>query len=97
MFRFPSNPDRKKQWLSAVGMAEDEITEHTRICSLHFPNGDSRQLPYLVLGKRLASPKKKGTARTQQAEKRSRLSFSPPSHAPVKRKALTSINYSCTK
>ena len=74
-------------------MAEDEITEHTRICSLHFPNGDSRQLSSLVL---VASPKKKGTARTQRAEKRSQLSFSPPSHAPVKCKALTSSEVSTT-
>ena len=93
MFRFPSDPDRKKLWLEAIGMTEDDITMHSRICSLHFWNGDPHQVPSLCLGNRFISPKKKGTARAKRAEKRSRLSFSSPELScvqPVQRKVRTS-------
>ena len=52
MFRIPAEPNRKKQWLEVLGISEDDIHNHTRVCSRHFLHGDSSNLPSLNLGKR---------------------------------------------
>ena len=57
MFRFPADESRKEQWLKALGLKASKITKKTRICSRHFLNGDSSQVPSLDTGKRFASPK----------------------------------------
>ena len=70
--RFPpkSEPAKCKRWLLALGLSEGDIADHHRICSQHFPNGDSSQTPSLHLGKKFRSPKKVWTARAQRAAKR---------------------------
>ena len=74
LHRFPpkSEPVKRKQWLTALGLSESDVADHHCICSQHFPNGDSSQIPLLHLGKRFRSPKKVWTARAQRAAKRSR-------------------------
>ena len=95
MHRFPANPEKRAQWLSAVGLIEDDIKEHTRICSRHFLHGDSSNPPSLSLGKRFASPKKLLLDRGKRAIKR--LSMSPPFQPPpAKRHVLTSPGSSCS-
>ena len=81
MFRIPAEPNRKKQWLEVLSISEDDIHNHTRVCSRHFVHGDSSNLPSLNLGKRFASPRKKTTARGIRAQKRTLVSPSvtPPS------------------
>ncbi len=66
-----------------------DIQEHTRICSCHFLNGDTANLPSLSMGKRFASPKKLLLDRGKRALKR--RSLSPPFVPPLaKRLPLTS-------
>ena len=47
--RIPKDARRAK-WLEALGLCEDDIKQSTRICSRHFPNGDSKKTPSLSLG-----------------------------------------------
>ena len=58
--RFPprSDPVKKNQWLTQLGLSDDDVGDHHRICSRHFPNGDSTQVPSLHVRKKFRSPKK---------------------------------------
>ena len=75
MHRFPPKNDlsRRQQWLMALGLKEEQLQDHHRVCSRHFPNGDVSQVPSLHLGKRFASPKKMKTPRGLRATKRKAL------------------------
>ena len=76
LHRFPMKDESKlHQWLKALNLKETDIKESSRVCSRHFPNGDSKLLPSFHLGKRFASPKKHSTARAKRAIKRQKLSF----------------------
>ena len=44
MFQFPSDKVKREQWLEALCLTEDDITESSRICSRHFFSGDSSNL-----------------------------------------------------
>ena len=48
--RIPKDARRAK-WLEVLGLCKDNIKQSTRICSRHFPNGDSKKTPSLSLGK----------------------------------------------
>ena len=58
--RFPSDLGRRAIWLRVFDFQESDIKPHHRVCSRHFPNGDARSDPIATLGKRFASPIKKG-------------------------------------
>ena len=66
--RFPSNPEKRALWLRVFQLSEHQLKKHYRICSRHFPGGDPRNKPELCLGKRFASPVKKGDPRTKRAK-----------------------------
>ena len=55
MYRFPKDLAKRSQWLSALHLYEN-IKEHHRVCSQHFPSGDGTQIPSLNLGQRFATP-----------------------------------------
>ena len=86
MFRFPASKERRQQWLAVLNLKEDDIVEHSRICSRHFLHGDSSGIPVLNLGRQFISPKKANTDRTKRSIKRTQSCFLSP-HA--KRLALT--------
>ena len=57
---FPSdhkNPERRALWLSVFGKTD---TSNSRVCLRHFPSGNVKLSPVSTLGKRFASPIKKG-------------------------------------
>lgn len=57
MHRFPMENTKKQRWLKALGLQDDEVGSHHRVCSRHFPEGDAKSHdPQLNLGKRFASP-----------------------------------------
>ena len=51
-------------------MSEDELFDHSRVCSRHFPNGNTSLLPSLHLGKQFASPVKAQTEHGKRAVKK---------------------------
>ena len=56
----------------AVSLKEDSIKYYHRVCSRHFPNGDPMNDPVSTVGKRFASPIKKGP-RSKRAKDREDL------------------------
>ena len=40
----------RQKWLMALNLTEHQVLEHRRICSWHFQNGDTTQIPLLHLG-----------------------------------------------
>ena len=51
-------------------LSEAELKPHARVCCRHFPDGDAQKDPQITLGKRFASPIKKGVPRTKRANRR---------------------------
>ena len=43
--RLPSSPERKRQWLAAFDVTEEEWCPHWRVCSRHFPDGNPKTAP----------------------------------------------------
>ena len=52
-----SEPAKRKRWLLALDLSESDLADHHRICSKHFPNGDSSFTPLLHLGKKVSVTK----------------------------------------
>ena len=44
--RLPSSPERKRQWLAAFDVSEEEWCPHWRVCSRHFPDGNPKSAPH---------------------------------------------------
>ena len=70
------HPERRAVWLQVFGMCEEDIGPDARICSRHFPGGDVKHALTMTVGKRFASPIKRGaraeTARQRDEEKQVR-------------------------
>lgn len=84
MHHFPMENTKKQRWLKALGLQDDEVGSHHRVCSRHFPEGDAKSHdPQLNLGKRFALPMKRWTGRAKRAKRReaARNLFSEGSHS----------------
>ena len=84
LHRFPKEKTKRQRWLQALGLKDDDIGSHDRVCSRHFPEGDAKSHdPQLNLGKRFASPKKRWTGRAKRAKRRegARILFDEESHS----------------
>ena len=57
--RFPTDLARRGVWLNVFGLSQSDIKSYSRVCSRHFPNGDVKKDPQIMLGKRFASPMKR--------------------------------------
>ena len=90
MFRLPRDKARRQQWLAALHLSEENVSEQTRVCSRHFLHGDPSNIPSRHLGKCFASPKKVFTDRNKRAAKRA--SSYPPVLQPSKRVSTTSLS-----
>ena len=69
MFRLPVDKKRRQQWLDALHLTENDVTEYTRVCSPHFLHGNPSSPPSIDIGKRFASPKKIDLERGKRAVK----------------------------
>ena len=78
MHRFPSDSEKRHQWLLALNLKSEDVKSHHVVCSRHFRNGDPTNVPSLHLGKKFRSPKKMYTSRGIRAAKRLKLSVTPP-------------------
>ena len=95
MHRFPSNPEKRQQWLSALDLKPENVKSHHYGCSRHFRHGNTNNPPSLNLGKKFRSPKKMLTPRGLRVSKCRKFSMSPamisPSPSPVPSVASTPI------
>ena len=91
--RFPSDLGRRAIWLRVFDSQESDIKPHHRVCSRHFPNGDARSDPIATLGKRFASPIKKGPrakrAKGRQTKKQLSELYSSVSPTPSSSRSVT--------
>ena len=71
--RFPSKKDARSSWLEAFDLSKDDIKPHHRVCSRHFSGGDPSNGPRPGIGKRFASPIKKGAPRSKRAKVRQEI------------------------
>ena len=83
-------------WLSVFGKTEDDVTSNSRVCSRHFPGGNVELSPVSTLGRRFASPIKKGVrperAKQRQEQRQLRELFKTPT--PSSSKAATPVTSS---
>ena len=92
--RFPSEQGKRTTWLAVFGLEESAVKPHHRVCSRHVPGGDAKKDPITTLGKRFASPKKKGP-RAKRAKRRevtkqlNELFSSPVSPTPSSSRSVT--------
>ena len=82
MHRFPAVESKRKEWLRALNISEEDIGEHTRICSKHFLYGDTSNAPSIDIGRRFSSPQKNTSERSMRRAKRAVASLQ---HPPSKR------------
>ena len=68
--RFPADPVVRSWWVRVFELEESQVKSYSKVCSRHFPGGDAKQDPQVALGKRFASPKKKGTPRAKRVQAR---------------------------
>ena len=67
--RIPKDAERRALWLEVFDIGVDVVKESTRVCCRHFPDGDCSKEPSVTLGKRFASPKKKGPRAKRMRER----------------------------
>ena len=79
MYRIPSCPIKRKEWVECLSLDETSLRDYHRVCSEHFPNGDQAQKPSLTLGRKFVSPRKHSTERRKRAAKRRTLFLAPKS------------------
>ena len=79
MYRVPSCPTKRKEWIECLSIDEASLKDHHRVCSEHFPNGDQSQKPSLTLGQKFVSLRKHNTERGKRALKRRTLFLAPTS------------------
>ena len=70
LHRFPRDASKRREWITALALKDEDIKDYQRVCSRHFANVDPRNKPELSIGKRFASPKKSWTSRAKRAKTR---------------------------
>ena len=73
LHRLPQNEPKRRRWLEALDLVEEDLKDFHRMCSRHFLDGDATKDPQLNLGKRFTSLKKRLTSRAKRAQKRNVL------------------------
>ena len=76
LHRFTSIPARRAIWLKVFDLKEAGIKSYHRVCSRHFPNGDPNNDPVSTVGKRFASPIKKGPRYKRAKDREARRDLS---------------------
>jgi len=86
--RIHSDPTQRTLWLQGFEMREEDVKY--RICSRHFPDGDSSKATSTSLRKRFASPTKKGPrAKRAKQREQSKSLFGSPSLSPSSNRSAT--------
>ena len=65
--RFPSDLAKHSLWVRVFELDPEALKPHLRVCSWHFFNSDPKNGPQLHIGRRFASPVKKGSNRSARA------------------------------
>ena len=64
--RIPNETNKQAVWIENLDIVKDNIKDSSRVCSRHFPGGDTSKPPSVSYGKRFASPIKQGPELREQ-------------------------------
>ena len=71
LHRFPKHPELRQKWLDDLNLRSADITRDSRVCSLHFIDGNIKTLPSISLGIKFCLPLDTSTPRGKRATNRS--------------------------
>ena len=66
-YSFPSNNERRLEWLKAFQIEASEVKPHWRVCSRHFPDGGAKKKPKFDLRKEILVSNQERT-KSQESE-----------------------------
>ena len=70
LFRIPKNTQIRNAWLKGLCLIPQDIKNVSRVCSLHFRDGNSKNIPSACLGKRFCQLPSKCTPRGKRQTSR---------------------------
>ena len=54
LHRFPKKPEIRKKWLDGLELTESDINSESRVCSMHFRDGNIKNIPSIHIGIKFA-------------------------------------------
>ena len=86
LHRFPKKLKIRKKWLDGLELAESDVTVESRVCSMHFRDGDVKTIPSIHIGVKFADATHSDTARSKRhlsCESQKEGEISNHQHLPV--------------
>ena len=74
LHRFPRKKELRDQWLSSLSLTEHDITVNSRVCSVHFRDGNPTNVPSRSVGPKFAARPADDSERSKRAQKREAVS-----------------------
>ena len=90
LHHFLKDPVVRKAWLNGLHLTESEISPSSRVCNLHFRDGNSSNIPLLSVGEKFGSWSSLDSERMQRLKKRYAFTGSP--QPPVEKRPRTDTN-----
>ena len=72
MHRFSKKQEVRMQWLGSLSLTQLDITENSRVCSIHFHDGNPCNIPSWSVGPKFATQPDVDSERSKRAQKRQR-------------------------
>ena len=69
LHRFPKKQEACKKWLRGLSLTENDITENSRVCSMHFRDGNPCNIPSRSVGAKFAAQPDVDSERNKRAHK----------------------------
>ena len=70
LHRFPKNPSIRQVWLHELRLSENDISPSSRLCSLHFRDGNASNIPSLSMGEKFGSCPDMTSSRAKRLQRR---------------------------
>ena len=70
LHRFPTKREIRDQWLSSLSLTEHDITVNSRVCIVHFRDGNPTNVPSRSVGHKFAARPADDSERSKRARKR---------------------------
>ena len=70
LHRLPKKHEVRTKWLNGLSLAEADVTENSRVCSMHFRDGNPSNVPSCSIGAKFAAQPVVNSERSTRAQKR---------------------------
>ena len=71
LHRFPKSHVLRSKWLEGLSLAEVDVGPDSRVCSLHFWDGNAKSIPSISIGPKFAEMPSRSSVRTKRRALRS--------------------------